>query len=220
MLRMDRVHVIRHKVLVEGLSIRRVARELGVSRQVVRKYLKVSEPVRRESCPRARPVVERVARRIETLLEEWGPRTTAKQRITGARVHRQLIEEGYRVGITTVREVLAERRRQRSEVMIPLVHRPGQEAQVDFFEVTVEVGGVVRAAWKFVLRLMYSGRDFAWVYERCDQLAFLDGHVRAFTHLGGVPWRIVYDNLSSAVKRIVGAERELTDRFQALASHY
>lgn len=220
MLRMDWVHVIRHKVLVEGVSIRRVARELGVSRQVVRKYLKVSEPVRRESGPRARPVVERVARRIETLLEEWGPRTTAKQRITGARVHRQLLEEGYRVGITTVREVLAERRRQRSEVMIPLVHRPGQEAQVDFFEVTVEVAGVVRTAWEFVLRLMYSGRDVAWVYERCDQLAFLDGHVRAFTHLGGVPWRIVYDNLSSAVKRIVGAERELTDRFQALTSHY
>ena len=48
MLRMDQVHVIRHKVLVEGLSIRRVAREMGVSRNTVRKYLKVSEPGRRE----------------------------------------------------------------------------------------------------------------------------------------------------------------------------
>jgi len=220
MLRMDRVHVIRHKVLVDGLSIRRVARELGVSRQAVRKYLKTSEPVRRETGSRPRPVLERIARRIEELLEEWGPRTTAKQRITGTLVHRHLIEEGYRAGITTVREVLAERRRQRSEVMIPLVHRPGDEAQVDFFEVTVEVAGVVRAAWKFVLRLMYSGRDFAWIYESCDQLAFLDGHVRAFAHLGGVPWRIVYDNLSCAVKRIVGVERELTDRFVALSSHY
>lgn len=220
MLRMDRVHVIRHKVLVEGLSIRRVARELGVSRQVVRKYLKTSEAVRRESGPRPRPVLERIAKRIEELMEEWGPRTTAKQRITGTRIHRQLIEEGYRTGLTTVREVMAERRRQRSEVMIPLVHRPGEEAQVDFFEVTVEVAGMVRKAWKFVLRLMYSGRDFAWLYESCDQLAFLDGHVRAFAHVGGVPWRIVYDNLSSAVKRIVGVERELTERFLALSSHY
>jgi transposase len=104
--------------------------------------------------------------------------------------------------------------------MIPPVHRPGDEAQVDFFKVTVEVGGVVRKAWKSLLRLMYSRRDFAWLYESCNQLAFLDGHLKAFAHLGGVPARVVPDNLCSAVKRIVGADRELTERFQALASHY
>ncbi len=158
--RMDRVHVI---VLVEGFSIRRVAREPGVSRQVVRSRLGTSQPVRRESGPRPRPVLARIARRIEKPMEEWGPGTTAKQRITGTRVHRQLVEEGLRTGITTLRQVLAERRRQRSEVMIPLVHRPGDEAQVDFFEVTVEVAGMVRKAWKLVPRLMYSGRDEAWI---------------------------------------------------------
>ena len=187
---------------------------------MVRKYLKTSEPVRQESGPRPRPVLERIAKRIEELVEEWGPRTTAKQRITATLVHRRLVEEGYRAGITSVREVLAERRRRQAEVMIPLVHRPGDEAQVDFFEVTVEVGGVVRKAWKFLLRLMYSGRDCACLYESCDQLAFLGGHVRAFAHLGGVPARVVYDNLSSAVKRIVGVDRELTERFMALSSHY
>jgi len=220
MLRMDQIHVIRHKVLVEGQSIRRVARELGVSRQVVRKYLKVAQAGRKEEVPRLRPVSQRIEKRIEELMEEWGPRSTAKQRITGTRIHRQLVEEGYRAGVTTVRALLAERRRKRAEVMIPLVHRAGDEAQVDFFEVTVEVGGVMRKAWKFLLRLMYSGRDYAWLYDHCDQLAFLDGHVRAFDHLGGVPRRIVYDNLTSAVKRIVGADRELTERFIALSSHY
>ena len=39
MLRMDQVHVIRHKVLVEGLAIRRVAREMSVSQNTMRKYL-------------------------------------------------------------------------------------------------------------------------------------------------------------------------------------
>jgi transposase len=43
------------------------------------------------------------------------------------------------------------------------------------------------------MRLMYSGRDFAWIYERQDQVSFLDGHVRAFAHFGGVPARIAYD---------------------------
>ncbi len=44
---MDQVHVIRHKVLVEGVSIRVVSREMGVSRNTVRKYLRESEPVRK-----------------------------------------------------------------------------------------------------------------------------------------------------------------------------
>ena len=101
MLRMDQVHVIRHKVLVEGCSERSVARELRISRNTVRKYLTVAEPRRVEEKPRARPVFEQVARRLEELLSTW--RTTAKQRVTGTRLHQQLVEEGYRVGVTTVR---------------------------------------------------------------------------------------------------------------------
>ena len=216
---MDQVHVIRHKVLVEGLSIRAVAREMEVSRNTVRKYLRESEPVRREG-PRARPVLEAVASRIDELLETWSHRTSAKQRITGSRVHRQLLDEGYQVGATTVRAYLREKRRQASEMFIPLVHRAGDAAQVDFFEVTVIEGGQRRKAWKLLIRLMFSGRDFVWLYDRCDQVAFLDGHVRAFSAFGGVPRRMVYDNLSAAVKRRTGLGRELTDRFQALVSHY
>lgn len=219
MLRMDQVHVIRHKVLVEGQSGRSVARQMGVSRNTVRKYLQVSAPVRRESGARARPVLEAVSSRMEALLEQWSLRSTAKQRVTGSRLHQELVEEGFRVGVTTVRSFLRERRRRSAEVFVPLVHRPG-EGQVDFFEVTVDVGGERRKIWKFLLRLMYSGRDFVWLYDRCDQLAFLDGHVRAFGLLGCVPRRLVYDNLSAAVKRRVGAARELTEPFRALVSHY
>jgi DNA-binding transcriptional regulator LsrR (DeoR family) len=53
---MDQVHVIRHKVLVEGRTQRQVARELGISRVTVRKYLEQAQPVRHESAPRPRPV--------------------------------------------------------------------------------------------------------------------------------------------------------------------
>ncbi|MBP7798144.1 MAG: helix-turn-helix domain-containing protein, partial [Thermoanaerobaculaceae bacterium] len=66
---MEQVHVIRHKVMVEGQSIRRVAREMGVSRNTVRKYLGQSEPRRRELKPRGRPVWARAVERIERLLE-------------------------------------------------------------------------------------------------------------------------------------------------------
>lgn len=153
-------------------------------------------------------------------MEDWSSRTTRKQRVTGTRLHRALIEEGFAVGVTTVRTWLREWRRQRAEVYIPLVHRPGEEAQVDFFEVTVDLLGFRRTGWKFLMRLPYSGKDFIWIYDRCDQLAFLDGHVRAFAFLGGVPARIVYDNLTVAVKRRVGLKVRLTKRFKALVSHY
>jgi transposase len=218
---MEEVHVVRHKCLVEGLSIRQVAREMAVDRKTVRKYLKQPEPRRVEKERRRRPVLELVGPRIDELLDEWKPRSGGKHRITSPRVHRQLREEGYEVGERTVRSYLAEKRRRVAEVYIPLVHRAGEEAQVDFFEVTVEEDGVRRTAWKFLMRLMYSGRDFVHLYDRCEQVSFLDAHVRAFSYFGGVVRRVVYDNLSAAVKRIVGLkDRELTERFAALASHY
>ncbi len=220
MLRMDQVHVIRHKVLVEGRSIRKTARDLGVSRNTVRRYLKLSEPLREERGRRARPVSDAVAPEIEGILEDWDARSTRKQRVTGTRLHRELRKRGVEVGITTVRACLREKRRQQAEVYIPLVYRPGEVAQVDFFEVTVEIEGQRVKAWMFLLYLMYSGRTFARLYERCDQVSFLDGHVQAFAHLGGIPWRLVYDNLTPAVKKIVRGDRDLTGRFQALTSHY
>lgn len=172
---MNQVHVIRHKVMVEGRSSRSVAEELGLSRNTVRKYLAASEPLYRKSGPRGQPVLERVKPRVLELLDDWGDRTTDKQRITAARLHAQLLEESFEVGATTVRRLVREWRRQRSETFVPLVHRAGDEAQVDFFEVTVELLGERRKYWMFLMRLMHSSRDFTWLYERCDQVAFLDG---------------------------------------------
>jgi transposase len=218
---MDQVHVIRHKVLIEGQSQRRVAREMGVSRVTVRKYLAQAVPERREIEPRPRPVFEQVRGRIQALLTDSRKWTDQKQRLTATRLHDMLRQEGHEVGVTLVKEAVAEWKRRRQEVFIPLVYRPGELAEVDFFQVLVDEDGHRRKAWLFLLRLMYSGRDFGWLYHRQDQIAFLDGHVRAFAHLGGAPARIAYDNLRPAVTRIlVGAERQLTARFTALASHY
>jgi transposase len=221
MLRVDQVHVVRHKVLVEGRSQRRVAKELGIARDTVRKYLTESIPLRKEAGPRARPVWDAVRERVETLLTESGQWTGGKQRLTATRLHELLVAEGKQVGVTLVKAAVAEWKRQRREVFVPLTYRAGDLAEVDFFEVLVDLDGTRRKAWLFLMRLMYSGRDFAWIYERQDQVSFLDGHVRAFAHFGGVPARLAYDNLKAAVVRIlVGGERALTARFAALASHY
>jgi transposase len=221
MLRVDQVHVIRHKVLVEGRSQRQVAKEFGISRITVRKYVEQSVPARKETGPRARPVWEQVGPRVEALLAESSQWTAGKQQLTATRLHELLVGEGHRVGVTLVKEAVAEWKRQRREVFVPLTYRPGDLAEVDFFEVFVDVDGTRRKAWLFLMRLMYSGRDFAWIYERQDQVSFVDGHVRALAHFGGVPARIAYDNLRPAVVRIlVGGNRALAPRFAVLASHY
>jgi transposase len=218
---MDQVHVVRHKVLVEGRSVRSTAREMGLSRNTVRRYLELPAPIRVEHVVRGRPVWAKVGRRLEALLAESPRWTGGKQRLTATRLHAMLVTEGFTVGVTTVKEAVAEHRRQRREVFVPLVYPPGDLAEVDFFEVLIDLGGKRQKAWMFVMRLMHSGRDFAWLYTRQDQTSFLDGHVRAFTHFGCVPQRIAYDNLKAAVTKIlVGSERQLATRFEALSSHY
>ncbi|MCB9832549.1 MAG: IS21 family transposase [Planctomycetes bacterium] len=206
----------------QGVPIRQVARELGVSRNTVRRYLRGElEPGQRRPAARPTPVRDLVEARALEILADSKLWTKDKQKLTASLLHALLVGEGLAVGYTTVKQIFREWKRRRAEVFVPLIHRPGEVAQVDFFEVFVRVRGELLKAFLFVLRLMYSGRDFAWLYERQDQVAFLDGHVRAFEHLGGIPERLVYDNLKAAVARVLmGSERELSERFAALAAHY
>jgi transposase len=123
---MDQVHVVRHKVLVEGRSQRAVARELGLARVTVRKYLEQAVPARTmEAGPRARPVWDVVGPRVQTLLAESKQWTGGKQRLTATRLHGLLVAEGLRVGVTVVKDAVAEWKRQRREVFVPLTYRPG-----------------------------------------------------------------------------------------------
>ena len=73
----------------------------------------------------------------------------------------------------------------------------------------------------FVMRLSASGKAFHRIYANEAQEVFIDGHVRAFEHFGGVPGRIRYDNLKPAVVRVLkGRDRKETERFVAMRSHY
>ncbi|MEL6188817.1 MAG: IS21 family transposase, partial [Myxococcota bacterium] len=170
---------------------------------------------------RGTPVLDRVRGRMDELLEAWPSWTAKKQQLTAARLHAMLIGEGFEVGYSLVKDYVREWRRTRREVFVPLEYPPGDSGQVDFFEVVVDIGDERQKAWMFVLRLMHSKRDFARLYPRQDQICFLDGHVRAFEHLGAIPQRLVYDNLKAAVaKKLAGSERQLTPRFEELARHY
>jgi transposase len=202
------------------MGIRQTARDMGVSRNTVRKYVREAPEWNLTSRVRRSPKVEEIAGRVDEILAEWSKRTTKKQRITGTRVHAQLVDDGYDVGLTTVRKYLRMRREADADVMIPLVHRPGAEAQVDFFEVAVDVEGNRRKVHAFVVSLPFSDWDFAWLYEREDLTSFLDGHVRAFDRLGFVPRRLIYDNAKVAVNSIDRGQRQLNTYFVQLVAHY
>jgi transposase len=209
----------------EGLSIRALARRFGVHRRDVRRALMSPVPAERKRPVRPSPKLEAWKPLIEGWLAEdrSAPR---KQRHTGRRVWQRLVEEhGAELGESTVRRYVAEVRRRAEvppvEVMVPQRHVLGDEAEVDFGTVTVEVAGVRIDVSLFVMRLSASGKSFARAYLSEGQEVFLDGHVRGFEHLGGVPARIRYDNLKAAVTKILrGRDRVESDRFVALRSHY
>ena len=105
-------------------------------------------------------------------------------------------------------------------MFVPLSHPPGQ-AQCDFGEALVVIGGVQRKAHCLVLDLPHSDGCFVKAYPAETTEAFLDGHVSAFAFLGGVPRSILYDNTRLAVAKILGdGRRQRTRAFTELQSHY
>jgi transposase len=95
------------------------------------------------------------------------------------------------------------------EVVVPQTHEHGEEAEVDFCEFYAAIAGVSTKCHLFVLRLSASGKAVRVAFTSQGPEAFLEGHVRAFAQLGGVPGRIRYDNLKAAVARVLeGRGRE------------
>jgi len=220
MLKMAEVNVIRHKVLREGKSQRAVALELGRSRNTVAKYLTQSEPIRQVRKERVCPVREKVKPIIESIMADES-KVCGKHRWTSYNMMLELIKRDIRVSERSVRKYMAEIRDERAEIYVPLVYHPGETAEVDFFEVVVDLPGGRETAHLFLMRDMHAEDDFVHLYAREDQVSFLDGHVRAFEYFGGAFQRIIYDRLGSALKPVVRKRTlDLTDRFGALVSHY
>ena len=212
---------VRRAVMVEGMSIREASRVFGLHRDTVGKMLAYSVPpgYRRQTTPR-RPKLERFTGVIDRILED-DHRVPRKQRHTAKRIYERLRDEyGFDGQHTIVKDYVRERRRQSREMFVPLSHPPGQ-AQCDFGEALVVIGGVEQKAHCFVLDLPHSDGCLVKAYPAETTEAFLDGHVSAFAFLGGVPRSILYDNTRLAVAKILGyGRRKRTRVFTELQSHH
>lgn len=103
---------------------------------------------------------------------------------------------------------------------MPLSHDPGM-AQADFGEAQVKIKGESRTAHFLVMQLPFSDAVFVKAYPAENTEAFVDGHQSAFRFFGGVPKRILYDNTTIAIKKILkDGRREQTRGFIGLRSHF
>ena len=211
---------IRRRVLVEKDSKRSVCLEFGIGWRTLEKILAhPAPPGYRRQAPRGKPKLGPFLPVIEEILEA-DKTAPAKQRHTAKRIFERLRDEyGYEGGITQVTETVAQARRHGKEVFVPLVHRPGH-AQYDFGEATVIIAGETTKAALSVMTLPYSDVFHVSAYPRECTESFQAGHVAGFDFFGGVPVRTSYDNSRIAVKKVVGRERELTDEFFRLESHF
>lgn len=216
------IEFIRKKHFVEGWSIRRISRQLQVARQTVRKALASADvPHYRRREARPQPVMGPFAEVVKTWLaaDATAPR---KQRHTARRIYDRLVTEyDFAGGESTVRRLVRELKQKTPEVFVPLQPGWGEMGQVDWGQATVILGGLPTVIHLFILRLRRSGVVFAWAFPTEKMEAFLEGHARAFSWLQGVPAQLVYDNLKTAVVRILaGPERQEHQHFSSLRAHY
>ena len=221
MLRVDQREQVRRAYFIEGKSLRQIARDRHHSRRTIRKALHDAGPPHFTlSTLRPRPVLDPFVAVIDHWLDD-DKTAPPKQRHTAHRIYERLVAEfGFQGGESTIRRYVRERRPSKRDVFIPLDHDPA-EAQVDWGEAMVYMNGHLTRANLFCLRLCYSQRFFLVAFPRQSREAFFAGHVASFEEIGGAPRTVTYDNLSTAVKKVLGgARREEQQEFVAFRSHY
>ena len=212
---------VRRAVVVDKMSEREAARQFGLARETVRKMLRYSVPpgYRRQQ-PVRRPKLDAWIGTIDQILED-DKAEGKKQRHTAKRIFERLRDEhSYTGGYTIVKDYVRLRKLSQREMFVPLAHPPG-DAQADFGEAMVVIGGVERKAHYLAMDLPQSDDCFVMAFPAETTEAFLEGHNHAFAYFGGVPRTILYDNTKIAVARILGdGTRMKTRAFTELQSHY
>ncbi len=220
--------VIRRWHFREHLSIREIGRRTGLSRNTIRKYLRLGsvEPKFKaaERPSKLDPFADRLSAWLKT--EAKKPR---KQKRTIKQLHSDLLSLGYEGSYGRVaafaREWKADMHRAQQTTgrgaFVPLAFEPGEAFQFDWSEDWAIIGNERTKLQVAHTKLSYSRAFTVRAYLLQTHEMLFDAHNHAFRVLGGVPRRGIYDNMRTAIDRVGrGKERDVNARFSAMASHY
>ncbi len=214
---------IRYMYQVQKKGKKTIARELGISKNTVKKYCEGAQvPWERKEYNRdASVLTDEVIDFIKQCLKEDEEEGLKKQTHSAKRIFNRLVDEkGFSGGESTVRLAVQKMKSNISKAFIPLAFDPGEAAQLDWGESYVYINGVRKKVNIFCMRLCYSCDIFVMAFYRQNEESFLEGHIRAFEFFGGVPKRLFFDNAKIAVKEGFGKYAKPQEQYYALGSHY
>ena len=225
MIKMDQYELIRTAHFVYKKGIREIAKEYGHSRKTVRKALRGEIPGYCRKKETQNPVMDSFKETVESwiLADKEVPR---KQRHTAHRVYTRLVKElDFKGSESTIRRFVRNRKASlgliHHEAMVPLEAGIDSGAEVDWGDAYVEIEGVRTKVKLFCMRSRFSGDIFVQAYAAERQEMFFDGHIRAFDYFSGVFRELTYDNLTTAVQKVLkGRQRKEQAQFINFRSYY
>lgn len=218
-------------------NITRIAKSLGISRPTVRKYLKIArkagltkdadttatanamDAIAKSLTPSSSTegAVQQAIAAYEENIKSWlsEPDMTAKQ------ICRLLNELGNSFSYTSVKRYVRRLNPDMSRQVTIRIETPaGEQAQVDFGQVTLTFGEVRKRLWAFIMTLAFSRHRFVRFVERQDTATWLDCHIRAFEFFGGVPRTVLLDNLKAGVVKPDLYDPTINRAYGELERHY
>jgi len=197
----------------QGLNAPQIADACALDERTVRYWQGQATYRVRKQVPRASKLDP-----FRNLLVRW----LAEHPYSSVQLLRKLREAGYTGGYSILKERVQQLRPPRQEAFLSLAFEPGECAQVDWGSAgTLAVGHTHRRLSFFVMVLCYSRKLYVefTLLERQEQ--FLACHHNAFLYFGGVPRRVMVDNLRSAVlSHPSGQPAVYHPRYLDFAAHY
>ena len=226
MLVVETIAKMRRKCLVEGRSIRSVARDLGLARNAVRKVVRGGATEHRHDRGEAQPYpkLDGFIGELEGLLKT-NKDLSKRDKQTLKSIWKTLCDQGCRAGCDAVRRHVqrweARQGGRLSKACVPLAFDPGEAFRLDWSRERVRLAGMPQVAKVAQFTLCCSRMPFICCHPRETQEMVFDAHDRAFAAFGGQAERGIHDNMTTAAgKVLVGRDRTINPRFAQMRSRF
>jgi len=222
---MEMLGKIRRMHLRDKLSLHEITKRTGLSRNTIRRWLRTPEEVAPPTYRRSEGPVKLDAFHAALALALTADAHRAKQnRRTAKALFAQIKADGYTGGYSQLTAFIRDWRGHEGHAphaFVPLRFELGEAFQFDWSEEGLVVGGIYRRMQVSHLKLCASRAFWLVAYPSQGHEMLYDAHTRAFTALGGIPRRGIYDNMKTAVDKVnKGKGRIVNARFAVMCAHY